>query len=107
MSQCPTPIAQRPTATGQRQPLQRRRDARGRRAFTLTELLVVITLIVLLIVLALPAFNFITGSRSVDGAQNVVGAMLGRARSEAINQQRSMGVAFWFDRTNERTAMAI
>ncbi|HEV7301518.1 MAG TPA: prepilin-type N-terminal cleavage/methylation domain-containing protein [Tepidisphaeraceae bacterium] len=83
------------------------RVAVRRAGFTLTELLVVITLIVLLIVLALPAFNFITGSRSVDAAQNVVGAMLGRARSEAINQQRSMGVAFWFDRTNERTAMAI
>ena len=78
-----------------------------RSAFTLTELLVVIALIVILIALAVPAFSFITGSKSVDAGQNVVAAMLGRARSEAIKQQRPFGVAFWFDRTNERTGMAI
>ena len=55
--------------------------------FTLTELLVVIGLIVLILAIAVPSFSFITGSASLDGAQNQIAAMLGRARSEAIGLQ--------------------
>ena len=50
-----------------------------RAAFTMTEILIVIALIVLIMGLAVPAFNLITGTRSVDAAENVVTAMLGRA----------------------------
>ena len=38
-----------------------------RRGFTLTEILIVIALIVLMLGLAVPAFNLVRGSRSVDG----------------------------------------
>lgn len=78
-----------------------------RSAFTLTEMLVVISLIVLLIALAVPAFSFITGARSVEGAQNVVSAMLARARSEAVSRQSAFGVAFYRDPVNERSAMLL
>jgi prepilin-type N-terminal cleavage/methylation domain-containing protein len=77
------------------------------RGFTLTEVLVVIGIIVLLLVLAVPAFNFITGTRSIDGAQNNLSALLGRARAEAIAQQRITGVMFYIDRRSGGPAMAL
>src|SRR5690349_19867847 len=40
------------------------------RAFTLTKILIVVGLIVLLLLLALPAFNFITGGPRVPPAHN-------------------------------------
>jgi prepilin-type N-terminal cleavage/methylation domain-containing protein len=79
----------------------------GRAGFTLTELLVVIGLVVLLLTMAVAAFNFITGSKSIDAAQNLVSAVLVRARSEAIAGQRQMGVLFYRDTANDRTAMML
>ena len=76
-------------------------------AFTLTEILIVIGLIVLVLALAIPAFNFITGSRSVDAGENLVSAMLGRARALAINTNQPVGVAFFREPVQDRSAMAI
>ncbi len=78
-----------------------------KKAFTLTELLIVIGLLVLMMVLALPAVNFITGSRSTESATNVVGALLGTARAQAIAKQDKVGVLFFWDRTKEQTSAAI
>ncbi|HLL90989.1 MAG TPA: prepilin-type N-terminal cleavage/methylation domain-containing protein [Tepidisphaeraceae bacterium] len=80
---------------------------RPRGGFTLIELLIVMGLIVLLIALAVPTFSFITGTRSTDAAQNVIAAMLGRARSEAVTREQVAGVLFFRDRAAERNAMAI
>jgi prepilin-type N-terminal cleavage/methylation domain-containing protein len=77
------------------------------RGFTLAELLIVIALIVLLVAMAVPAFNFITGSRSVDGAQNQIAAFLGRARSEAIGLQEVRGVFFFLDTRTDRVNMTL
>jgi type II secretory pathway pseudopilin PulG len=63
--------------------------------FTLTEILIVIGLIVLILLLAMPALNFITGSRSIDGAQNQLSAVIGRARSMAIGLQEPHGVMLY------------
>ena len=70
----------------------------------MTELLVVIGIIVLLLVVAMPAFNFITGTRSIDGAQNNLSALLGRARAEAIARQQISGVLFFIDPATDRVA---
>src|SRR5262245_38098701 len=68
-----------------------------RRAFTVTELLIVIGIIVLVIALAVPAFNVITGSKSIESANNQISAFLARARNEAIGLQEIRGIAFYPD----------
>ncbi len=76
-------------------------------AFTLIELMVVVSLIVLMLLLALPAVNFITGARSVESATNVINSILGTARSQAIASQSQVGVLFFWDKTREQTVAAI
>src|SRR5215212_9065216 len=78
-----------------------------RSGFTLTEILIVIALIVLIIALAVPAFGLITGTRSVDAGENLVSAMLSRARAIAINNNQTVGVVFFRDLKLDRSAMAI
>src|SRR4051795_13387869 len=78
-----------------------------RAAFTLTEILIVMGLIILILALAVPAFNLISGSRSVDAGENLVAAMVSHARAEAIRNHRIAGVAFFRDTTNDRSAMAL
>jgi prepilin-type N-terminal cleavage/methylation domain-containing protein len=87
--------------------LRRDGDARRRRGFTLTELLIVIGLIVLLIALAVPAFRAMTGGRSIDAAQNQLAAVLGAARAEAIGLQKVRGVLFYLDPATDRVNAAI
>lgn len=81
--------------------------APARRGFTLTEMLVVISIIVLLLAVAVPTFRYITGSRSIDSAQNLVAAMLNRARAEAVRTKQKTGVAFFRDYKSDRTMMAL
>lgn len=75
--------------------------------FTLIELLVVMGIIVLLIALALPAFRFITGSRSVESASNQVAAALSIARAQAIGVQEVRGVAIYRDPENDRSVATL
>jgi prepilin-type N-terminal cleavage/methylation domain-containing protein len=84
-----------------------RASGAGRRGFTLLELLVVIGIIVLIAAAAMPAFRFITGSRSVDGATNIVNAMVTRSRTQAVVDFRTAGVFFYLDPVTDRTTMAI
>ncbi len=80
---------------------------RARRGFTLTEILVVLTIIILVLATAVPAFRALTGSRSTDAAQNLFTAMLGRARTMALNQKKTIGVFFSLDPATDRTRMAL
>lgn len=81
---------------------------RHRRAgYTLTEVVIVMGILVLVMALAVPAFNFITGSRSLEAAQNTVSAMLGRARSLALYQGKPAGVYCTWDSTRNRVTMAL
>lgn len=76
-------------------------------AYTLNELLIVIAIIVLLIGLAVPAFNVLTGAKSVEGATNQLSAFLGQARTEAIGVQEVRGVMFFIDPATDRATMAM
>ena len=77
-----------------------------RRAFTLTELLVVIGIIVIMLALAVPLFNIFHGGRSVEAGENIVSSMLQRARARAIWTQEARGVFFFSDQGGSgKTAM--
>src|SRR2546423_14080943 len=80
---------------------------RSRNAFTLTEILIVLGIIVLMLAIAVPALNIIRGNRSVDSAVNQVSALLGRARSEAIGLQITTGVMFFRDPRTDQYAAAL
>lgn len=82
-------------------------SSRKRAAFTLTEILIVIAIIVILIALAVPAFSLITGGKSIEGATNQLSAALGRARAEAIGLQKPTGVLFFIEPRSNRAMIAI
>jgi prepilin-type N-terminal cleavage/methylation domain-containing protein len=77
------------------------------RGFTLVELLVVIGIIVIMVALAVPLLGVIRGNRSVEGAQNTIAAMLGIARSEAMEQQRIRGVLFYREITGRDSTILV
>jgi type II secretory pathway pseudopilin PulG len=76
-------------------------------AFTLVEILIVIGIIVLVLAMAVPAFNYMTGARSIEAAENTISAMLGRARAEALRKQEPRGIAFFINPTTNRLTMGM
>lgn len=87
----PTPVSRPPAG------------ARRQRAFTLNELLVVIALAVLVMALAVPAFNAITGSRTLESAENQISSFLASTRAQAIGLQEPRGVIFFEDVSGQVT----
>ena len=84
------------------------RVRRPRRAFTLLELLVVISIIVIAVSVLVPAFGRIIESSNYASAVNSVTVTLGNARALAIQSGRPTGVAFLFDtRTQKFTLMVL
>lgn len=77
------------------------------RGFTAPELLIVISIIILILATAIPMMNVLSGSKSLDAAQNAVSAMLQRARSRAVALQERRGVYFFRDQQNQKMAMVI
>jgi prepilin-type N-terminal cleavage/methylation domain-containing protein len=75
--------------------------------FTITELLIVIAIIVLVLALAVPAFNAITGNKSEAAMFNTISAMLARARTEAVGVQQLRGIMFYYDPNNGSTKVAL
>jgi Tfp pilus assembly protein FimT len=73
----------------------------------MAEILIVIAIIVLVLALAVPALNFIGGSKSVEGATNSISAMLARARNLAIGHQQVYGLFFYEDPASAVTTVAI
>jgi Tfp pilus assembly protein FimT len=85
--------------------LSSRRSSCG--GFTITELLLVIGIIVLVAIVAVPAFRAMTGSRSSESALNQMSAVLARARTEALGLQQPRGIFFYKDLSTGRTGMAM
>src|SRR6266567_180569 len=88
-------------------PEYRARVRPGRRGFTLVEMLVVISIIVLVVGMAVPLFRVMSTDRSVESGQNIVSAMLQRARSRAIGLQSPRGIFFFEDQATKKTAMVM
>jgi prepilin-type N-terminal cleavage/methylation domain-containing protein len=86
-------------------PIANRKSKIGN-GFTLIEVLVVIGIIVLVIALAVPALSLISGSNSINGAENNISAMLGRVRSDAIALQKDTGILFFIDPATQGVVMA-
>jgi len=81
---------------------------RLRLGFTLNELLVVIALAVLVLALAVPAFNVITGGRTIESAENQLSSYLASTRAQAIGLQEPRGVLIFDDPATGRiTAMQV
>jgi prepilin-type N-terminal cleavage/methylation domain-containing protein len=70
-----------------------------RRGFTLIELIVVLSIIVLVLGASVPMFNAIRGNRSVEAGYNVLASAINRSRAEAIGLARVSGVLFFLDAT--------
>jgi prepilin-type N-terminal cleavage/methylation domain-containing protein len=66
-----------------------------RSAFTLIELIVVISIIVILSAIAVPAIKNLTKSNDTSQAANLVRTMIAQARTIAISQHRVAGVVFF------------
>ena len=78
------------------------RSAFPRRGFTLIEMIVVISIIVLAMTLAIPAIRSLTGSRSTEAAENTISSLISYARTEAISLQRTEGLLFYIDTGTDR-----
>lgn len=68
-----------------------------RRGFTLIELIVVLTIILVILGASVPMFNAIRGNRSVEAGYNTLASTIARARTEAIGLARASGVLFFLD----------
>ncbi|MGP1345235.1 MAG: pilus assembly FimT family protein [Phycisphaerales bacterium] len=90
-------IRQRRTSRTDAHAQRRAARAQRRRAFTLIELIVSITIIVIVAALTLPAITQIVRSNNYAAAINNVTATLTTARSIATRRQTYAGVAFLFD----------
>jgi prepilin-type N-terminal cleavage/methylation domain-containing protein len=77
------------------------------RGFTLIEMLVVVAIIVLGMTLAIPAIRSLTGSRSVEAAENSLSSFINFTRTEAIGLQQTEGVIFLLDTTTDRVKCAV
>lgn len=79
-----------------------------RGGFTLNELLVVMAIIILVFALAIPAFNVITGSKSIESAENQLSSYLAIVRADAIAAQQPRGLILFEDvATRRMTAIEV
>ncbi|MDX2114358.1 MAG: prepilin-type N-terminal cleavage/methylation domain-containing protein [Planctomycetota bacterium] len=77
------------------------------RGFTILELLVVISIILVVIASILPAFGRLIESQNYTSAINSVTATLGSARALAISSGRRTGVVFLWDEERERMRLEV
>lgn len=79
----------------------------GRRpGFTLIEIITVLTIMIIVLAVAIPVWNVITGGHSLAAAQNQIASVLATARSDAIYNQQTTGIFFFVDPATGQVAMA-
>lgn len=83
------------------------RSGQARTAFSLTELLVVMAVIVAIIGIAIPVIGVLSGQQSIESAQNQLAAVLGQARGRALALQRETGLLFHIDPAGDRIAARV
>lgn len=83
------------------------RSPRDRVGFTLIEMLVVISVIVVVLAIVVPSVGRIMRSTNYSAAVNAVTATLGRARAAAMESGRPTAVAFLFDIKERRYTMLV
>jgi prepilin-type N-terminal cleavage/methylation domain-containing protein len=84
----------RQPATNNQQP------ATSSRGFTMIELLVVITIIVLMLSVAVPLVRTIQGNRTLEVGYNTISSAIGHARQIALYYRAPAGIAFYQDPNN-------
>lgn len=83
------------------------RTRRDRRGFTIIELLVVISIILIAVVAILPSFGRLIESNNYASSINAVTATLGAARTRAVKDGLRTGVVFLWDAKEERMTLQI
>lgn len=73
--------------------------------FTLTELLVVISIIAIVISLGIGTWRSVVGHSSVEMASNEVGAFIGRVREDSRALKQTRGIVFYLD-SDQRVSLA-
>ena len=76
------------------------------RGFTLVEMMVVVSIIIVLVSLAIPVVHALNGNNSLAAGSNRISAMLSVARSDAIINRQITGVFFYIDPVTKQVAMA-
>ncbi|HVZ94873.1 MAG TPA: type II secretion system protein [Phycisphaerales bacterium] len=86
----------------------RRAAARGaRRGFTVIEMLVAVSIIIIVTALVIPAIGSLMRSANFSAAVNTVSAALANARALAVQNGRETGVAFLFDVRTQVTTVVV
>lgn len=75
--------------------------------FTVTELLTVVAIIALIITIGAGSWRVLVGTASVEGAQNLAAAFVGRVREEAMSTRRPRGAVFFHDAQLDRITMGV
>jgi|GEM_PF-7041008 len=76
---------------------QRQRASLRAKGFTLIELIVVIAIIGLLVVVLVPAINYLVGGKSLQMSRNAIDGYLGSLRMEAVNRNKPILVLYFPD----------
>jgi prepilin-type N-terminal cleavage/methylation domain-containing protein len=88
-----------------RNPIPETRNPKSR-GFTLVEMMVVVSIIIVLTSLAIPVVHALNGNNSLAAGSNRISAMLSVARSDAIINRQITGVFFYIDPVTKQVAMA-
>ena len=80
--------------------------ATSRPGFTLIEIITVLTIMIIVLAVAIPVWNVVTGGHSLAAAQNQIASTLATARADAMYNRQTIGIFFFVDPATGQVAMA-